>query len=335
MPALLAALLAASLPAAAEIGLHCPQETSPVRTADPARPWACAGEAGSGGECPDGYEVGITLDAQRPYRCVLSGLSLATPLGFCPPGESPVPSTDPAKSYECESARGGMRALPCPRGTAPVATPRGLKPFSCAAAGAARSLAPGPRKPARDGSCPEGTSRRRTEDPFEPVQCVALEREGDAPAPGRARTFVVPGVLLFEYPGRWHLTDAWKDEVPSALLFLDTGQGGRPVSLTVTLRRAGQPGYEPMEQAMEEERRWHGARDAGERKVAGSAARLQEVPGESDEAFVPVAGGYLHVAYGAPPDLYARNRAAFEKVLDTLRLGKGEPSASGAAPRSP
>ncbi|MBI5597251.1 MAG: hypothetical protein HY928_14250 [Elusimicrobia bacterium] len=123
---------------------HCPDGSRPSRTVDARRPWACvltSERYRDGHECPSGSHAVTTTDVNSPFKCGVDGVVLAVPRGICPPGNQAVPSTDPEKPYECEAVGKGFMGGPrCPRGTRPVPTPGALQSFKCVSG-------PGPADP--------------------------------------------------------------------------------------------------------------------------------------------------------------------------------------------
>lgn len=338
-----AALLAAAGAAwGAQTVSHCPEGSRPSRTLEQRRPWACVLDSEryqDGVDCPAGTRPVTTPQAASPFKCAREDVVLAAPRGICPPGETAIPSDDPDKPYACEpvgqSFLGGPR---CPKGTRPVPTPGALQAFKCTAepkggdpAPKARpdfSPPPGKEKPAakppagaKPVSCPKGTRRVVTENPFEPVQCLA--EEPAAAAPLAYRPFKVPGAVAFDVPRGWNVTDAWKDAEPAVYVMADRGRDGRPVSLTVTRLRRGRPGYVDLETRIWQEEDWHAAKEIGRTSDGGRLSIHLEAPGESRLSLVSAPDGYFALAYGAPSELYGLYLPAFERLLKSFRILEG------------
>lgn len=333
--ALLAALLIAPAASAAEEELktvtRCPRKTKPVRTADARIPWACAltSERYSAGvDCPSGHHSVTTTDRYDPFKCAVSGIRLEQPRGICPPGHRAIPTSDPSKDYDCERVKPGFLSGPrCPKGTRPVPTPGELRPFRCLPRKKGldgRRRRPGKRQsdrasrsPDKKGRCPKGMKKIQVEDPFEPFQCVP--RNSGPKRLGRYKRYRIRKTLSFEYPLSWHITNAWKDEVPSIYMLLDTGRG-KPVSMTISRQDRSNPSFQEMEEMMRREKEWRGARSSGYGNVGGLRAVYLNVPNESDVAFVPSGDGYFVISYSAPAEYYGRYAAAYHRLLDSFRL---------------
>lgn len=322
---LLAAVLA--VPASAErLAARCPDKSVPVRTPDPRRPWACVLQDvrwRSGIDCPQGSEPLTTSDAYDPFKCALTGIRLSPPKGPCPAGSRSIPSSEPDKEYECEKTEFGKigGGLMCPRGTRPVPTDNPKQPFRCEAEKPAPKAAPQPK----DGLCPEGTEKRVSEDPFDPVRCVPKgEAAPRVPRPKDYRTYRIPGVLSFEYPQDWHLSDGWKDEVPTLLIQLPLPLEGRQVTLSLARHTRGAPGFVDMKTAVRREKEWRRAKELGACLPRPRRSLCLETPGESRTAFLREEGGYMILSYSAPMDLFKRYLPVHQRLLDTLRIEKPE-----------
>lgn len=139
-----AAVMGAAASWAAAPVTHCPEGTRPSRTVDARRPWACvltSERYQDGHDCPSGSRAVTTTDVNSPFKCAMDGVVLAVPRGICPPGNQAVPSIDPEKPYECEAVGKGFMGGPrCPRGSRPVPTPGALQSFKCVSG-------PGPADP--------------------------------------------------------------------------------------------------------------------------------------------------------------------------------------------
>lgn len=294
---------------------RCPEGSRPLRTADPKEPWTCALTAErhrDARECPPGAHPVVGTDPYNPFHCALSDVRLVPARGACPPGQSAVPSADPGKEYECE---GAMRAPACPKNTRPVPTPGRLTPFRCVAE-------PARARPPSGGRCPPGTRKVRTENPFAPLQCAPQARAGAA----GYSDYAVRGQLRLRYPSSWALSDAWKESPPSLYILWIPPTDGPPAALTVSRHRRGATEYEPMEIAMEKEKRWRAARSEEGAPVAGLPALHLAVPGESKSAFVRAADGYFVLSYSAPGELFERWLPAYRTLLESftvLDAGRG------------
>lgn len=131
----LAAVLGAGEARAAAPVTHCPEASRPSRTVDARRPWVCvltSERYQDGHDCPSGTRSVTTNDVNSPFKCALDSVILAAPRGICPPGNQAVPSLDPDKTHDCEPVGKGFMGGPrCPRGTRPVPTPGALQSFKC------------------------------------------------------------------------------------------------------------------------------------------------------------------------------------------------------------
>jgi hypothetical protein len=318
-------------PASAEVVTRCPKKTVAIQTADSRTPWACIlpGEKYSTGvNCPRGYEAITTTNPYDPFKCAKKGITLAAPRGMCPPGHRPVPTSDPEKDYECKKIGKGFLTGPrCPRGTQPVPTPGALKPFRCVRRERASATEPtaapnfgkkrtkkkrGPVK----GRCPRGTRKVRTENPFDPIQCIPTGKRKRTHA---KRRFRKKGQIYFEYSADWNLTDAWKDEIPSAYLLKNSGSDGRPISITVSRHRRRQKDYQTMQVGIRREKDWHHAQDSGQGTVGGLPAFFLNVPGEADTAFVQTGDGYYVISFSSPKFMYKEASVAYRRILKSFK----------------
>ncbi len=298
-----------------------------MRTPDPRQPWACVLQNvryRNGIECPKGSQPLTTSDVYDPFKCAVTGVRLSPPKGPCPPGHRSVPSAEPGKDYECEKTEFGKvggGGLMCPRGThpAPVQTPG--KPLRCEADKAAPKAPPQPK----DGRCPDGTEKKVSEDPFAPVRCVPKgEEPPKAPKAKDYRSYRLPGTLSFDYPRDWHLSDGWKDEVPTLLIQLPLPLEGRQVTLSLARHTPRAQGYVDMNAAIWREKEWHRARELDACLPRDRKAVCLETAGESRTAYLRQEEGYLILSYSAPMDLFKRYLPVYLRLLDTLRLEKPE-----------
>ena len=130
--------------------------------------------------------------------------------------------------------------------------------------------------------------------------------------------------MSFDIPRGWHLTNAWKDEIPSVYILTDSGREGRPVSLSISRQRRNSPAFEDMNVMIRREKEWHGAEVTGRGKVGGLAALFMELPSESKTAFVETGDGYYVISYNAPKEAYKQHLNAYEKVLKTFKHYRGK-----------
>lgn len=315
---------------------RCPRGTMPVRTADARTPWACIHKGvryRDGIGCPKGYQPVTTTNQYDPFKCAIVGVELRSPRGVCPPGHKVIPTSNPKRDYDCEKVRKGFRGGPrCPRGTRPMPTPGALKPFRCVRRSKASEIEPyavpdfGSRrtkkkpkavKPGKKG-CPKGTTLVRTENPFDPVQCVSKKLTKLKKA--SYTRFRIKGRLTFQYPKAWNLTNAWDDdEIPTIYLASSSGGAQRPISLTVSLQRRGTPSYTEMKTMIRREKEWHGAQVVGEGTLRGLPATYLLTEGETKTAFLEVPDGYYMITYNAPLRLFQQYVPAYEKLLKSFR----------------
>lgn len=307
----------------------CPEGSERIATTWPGRPWVCALAEGPEEEgCPEGSQEVTVASEPRPFRCALDGADPQPPTG-CPKRERA--STDAAGRIRCvpevaplpTASKAGSR---CPEGFETVFTKGAKKGFRCvkAARREADSVSGGAAPsspPRRPSTCPPGTRRMKTENPFEPVRCVPAEEAGLPPVKDvRHKSFEVPGELRLEYPDNWRLTDAWKDDVPSIYIQLDLARDGKPVVMTVLRYRRKGKVYVDMDASIRQELEWRGAREGGKGAVAGLPARFIEVPRESKLAYLRTADGYYVLGYSAPEELFPVYAPAFARLLKTLRV---------------
>ncbi len=318
---------------------HCPEGSRPVRTVDSKRPWACALTSEryqDGMDCPAGTLAVTTPDTNSPFKCAVEGVTLQIPRGICPPGNQAVPTTDPDKEYGCEPMGQGFHSGPrCPKGSRPVPTPGAMQSFKCVTTPPPADPLPTatpafdvpPKKtraeaareagPLKGGTCPKGTRRVVTENPFEPVQC--LPDDGAAPKAFKYRAFRLPGALAFEYPKDWDLTDAWKDEEPAIYIRPGHSRDGRPVSLSVIRHRRSAAGYVDLETRIWQDEDWHSFKEIARTRDGGRLTVHLESPEGARLSLVGADDGYFELAYGAPEDLYKGFLPAFERLAVTFR----------------
>lgn len=326
IPVLRLLIFLAAFPALAND--ECPDGAERVATTWPGRPWVCALVDGPEEDdgCPEGSQEVTVASEPRPFRCALDGADPKPPTG-CPKGE--VSSTDAAGRLKClpegappPPAAAGSR---CPEGFEPVFTKGSKKGLRCVKAGRPEADSVGGGAPAaaakRHGTCPPGTQRMKTENPFEPVRCAPAEEAGLPPVKDvAAKRFEVPGELRLEHPENWRLTDAWKDDVPSLYIQLDLARDGKPVVMTVLKYRRNGKVYVDMDASIRQELDWRAAREGGKGVVAGLPARFIEVPRESKLAYLRTGDGYYVLGYSAPEDLYAVYAPVFARLLKSLRI---------------
>lgn len=266
-------------------------------------------------ECPDGQERVSTDNPYTPFKCQPKGApgSLLSTVGGakgfktrprCPVGFHPLMTPNKLQPYKCvKKAPGGgaepdLDTLASPAGPAPergvtIGAPKGAK------------------------GCPEGTKRvRMKDDPFDPWRCVPVSLS----QPKSWRKYTIPGELALEFPRDWHLTDGWKDEVPT-LYMLHDGGGAQKVTLSVTKLDAVQDGFEPLDKHLVKEREWQGAKDLGKYSVDGKAARMTEISEQGRTAYLPVSPSrYYSLSYSAPPELYKSYLPVYERLLKSFKL---------------
>lgn len=207
----------------------------------------------------------------------------------------PFRCATPAQEREADAKKqfGGFKEEPkCPQGTRPVATPGGLQAYRCVSA------------------------RPRSGEPEVPAL-----HAGPAPSPLQSyRRYAVESELAVDIPKTWHVTDGWRDEVPTLYLELATGKEGRQVTMVVSKIAVGQPDFMNMGAAIKKEKEWQKAKDGGRGKVGGLPARFTYVPKESRTAYVKRdAGTYYTIAYSAPASSYDVYKPAYDRLLKSFR----------------
>lgn len=126
--------------------------------------------------------------------------------------------------------------------------------------------------------------------------------------------------LALAVPRGWHVTDAWKDEIPTLYVELDERRG-KPVTMLVSRLAPGQAGYEPMDSAIAKEKEYQGARETTARKVSGFDARQTVVEGESRTVYADAGdGAYYLFSFTAPKDSYPVYEPAFQRLLSSAKL---------------
>ena len=319
-------MLLASPAEADRLLTRCPDKSVPVRTPDPRQPWACVLQDvryRTGIECPKGSQPLTTSDIYDPFKCAVTGIRLSPPKGPCPPGHRSIPSSEPGKDYDCEKTEFGKvgGGLMCPRGTHPSPTQTPGKPLRCEPDKTRQKEPPQPK----DGRCPEGTEKKVSENPFDPVRCVPKGEEAPkVPKAKDYRSYRMQGVLSFDYPKDWHLSDAWKDEVPMILIQLPLPLEGRQVTLSLARHTRRAQGFVDMKTAVFREKEWHGAKELEPCVPRARRSVCLETAGESRTAFLREEGGYMMLSYSAPMDLFKRYLPVYQRLLDTLSLEKPE-----------
>lgn len=284
---------------------------------------AAALASAMGVDCPDGQVRVDTGNPYEPFRCQAVG--------------SAAGNHGSSLLQKVNVGRGFKNRPKCPSGFHPVMTPDRLQPYRCvpksraSAEPDAEGLDEAPVAPAaapkrgvtigrevEAKTCPEGTKTVRVEDPFDPVRCVPI---GKAKAPGSFKRYTVPGELSFEFPRGWHVTDGWKDEVPTLYVLFDLGDGGQKVALSVTRNAPAQDGFVPLDKHLVREREWQGAQELPRATVAGRKARVSEVAGQSRSAYLEDGqGGYYALGYSAPPLSFETYLPVYQKLLSSFRL---------------
>ena len=99
-----------------------------------------------------------------------------------------------------------------------------------------------------------------------------------------------PGIEA-DLPRNWHLTDAWKDDVPTLYLEAETGREGKQVTMVVSRIARGQDGYLDMSSAISREKQLRSAKDGRRLTVGGLPARTTYVSRESQTVYVSAGGG--------------------------------------------
>ncbi|MDE2491771.1 MAG: hypothetical protein KGM24_13070 [Elusimicrobia bacterium] len=291
MSAVLLLLLAAAPARAAQAPAHCPRGTHRVTTDDPYDPFRCE---------KDGSDGGGAIGALKPV--------------------------DGPKGFEYRPR--------CPRGTRAVATNDSLQPYRCVATAAmdgAPQLVPlagegvsaTAESDGADKVCPGGKVLIHTVDPLKPYVCVSQSQRLVPVQSGTFVRYTIHGKISFEYAPPFRIEDSWKDSVPTLYLALDRSARGKPVTITITHYEQDQTSYQEMGDAIQKDFDWLGARDGGLIPVAGRRARVTYVPGDTRSVYLPVSReSYYSFVYSAPADAYETYLPVFQRLLETLRLGR-------------
>lgn len=235
----------------------------------------------------------------------------------CPPGWSRVPTREHNEPFHCRRQMDpstpfiemtpNYRIPHCPQGYSPIKTPGELQRFRCV----------------RDAPRPTG----------EPLVPPALTGKSNPKARQDGRLpsaavldytpYQMSGVMAFDYPKDWHLTDAWRDEVPTVYIEYDTGRQGRQPTLVVTRYAKGQEGWVDLETAVAQEKEFQNSKELPSSRVAGLRARMTAVASESRAAYVDVGKEeYYVLSYSAPEDLFTVFEPAYKRLLASFRLSR-------------
>lgn len=292
MSAALAALLAATAWAGPGDDVRCPEGTVKVATNQQLVPYRCVDKSQLRGDGPFLQMRPAFTGAKCPR-----GTHQAEDGAMR--GKCVMDRPGDAKAYEEPSARpGGGRKLQRVGGTEDPE----------------QAAADAPAPPASSGAKPF------LENVLTPETPKAKNAAPAVSSPGEYETYRAHGVR-FDVPRGWHVTDGWKDEVPTFQVEHDPKKRGKPVTMLLSRVAPGQPGYEPLAEALSKEKEYHGAQEGAARKVAGLPARQVVVTGESRTVFVEAGGGaYYTFSYAAPKDLFKLFDPAFERLLSSARF---------------
>ncbi len=254
-------------------------------------------------ECPSGTHRILTSNPYEPFKCVTA-------------------DEDKKAGFEAVAGPKGFSSRPrCPYGTRPVAsTGNALQSYRCVRATAEQ---PDPElSPLREGDAPSSEAGQA-----EATPAAAKRPSGDLKARAReAREsvrYVIPRELSFEYPRRFLMRDAWKEDVPTLYLKLENDMAGKPVTITVSRYEPSQPSFQSMEAAIARDIEWQDAKDAGFVPLADGRARSTAVPGESRSVYLATSDqAYYAFIYSASSDDYESYLPAFNRLLSTLRLDR-------------
>ena len=191
--------------------------------------------------------------------------------------------------------------VPCPQGFHAVESPLG---FRCLAGGGEKP------RPVRDAE--KVLSARRPAPPLDhrdPIEFFLFSDRG----------------IGLRLPRGWHVTDAWKDEVPTVYVERGAERAGKPVTLLISKLAPGQTGYLGLDEAVAQEKEFRGAREVAARKVSGLPARQTLVAGESRTVYASASGGaYYVLSYSAPKELFKAFEPAFDKLVSSAQLSSQE-----------
>ncbi len=273
-------------------------------------------------ECPSGTHRVATDNPYEPFRCVKAG-------------------EENKKGFDSVVGPQGFAKRPhCPHGTRPVAEDgNSLQPYRCVRADADAQdpeLAPmgvdgEDAPPAEAGAeadpmthgCPPGKRKVRTNDPLQPYHCVTQATRVHTLDEGSYARFSIPHQLSFDYPTAFRVQDAWKEDVPTLYLKLESPGAGKPVTITITRYVESQSTYQEMSAAIARDVEWQGAKDGGALPRGRARARVTYVPGDTRSVYLPVAKeSYYSFVYSAPADSYENYLPAFTRLLKSLKLDR-------------
>lgn len=247
----------------------------------------------------------------------------------CPAGYDRVPTNNPIEPFHCKPMHlknpSFVPMIPkhklkmsCPPGTEAVRTPGELERWRC-------------EKSAKTGSA----------DP-EIVPVLPTIKEGgakDKKTEVAAPSFTVPkdysrytikGQVQFEYPASWHMVEGWSDDVPTLFMEFDTGRQGKQVTMVVSRISKEQAAFERMDEAIEHEKEYRNAADAGEGLVGTFPARFTQLANTSRTAYVLYdEKEYYTLSYSAPDDLYKTFLPVYQRLLKTFKIGKHKTTGGG------
>ncbi len=235
----------------------------------------------------------------------------------------------------------------CPAGSERIPTGNTLEPFHCKPFGSGQppvlQMTPNFLKP----HCPKGfepeqspgekfryrcipVKRQDAEPELAPVletTAPAKQKKKEAPtnftAPVEYLRYTIKDQLQFDYPKDWKMINGWQDEVPTLYIEFDTGRQGKQVTVVVSKLTPVEPGYEDMDAAIEHEKEYQNAADAGSGRIAGFPARVTALANSSKTAYVRLgADDYLTLSYSAPEDLYKTFEPVYKRLLQSFKIAK-------------
>lgn len=257
--------------------------------------------------------AGLALAASRPVSAEMADRQA------CPAGWERVPTRNEDEPFHCRKEADpdepfiemtpDFKIAHCPPGSTPVETPGELQRFRCAADKPKPDADPD-LAPVFQDAPPRGAKGGGKKDALPAPALEYVER-------------AMPGVMRFDYPKGWHLTDAWNDSVPTLYIEYDTGRDGKQPTLVITKYAKGQEGWVDLDTAVSQEKQFQNAKELKPTTIDGLPARLTTVDKESRAAYVGVdLEDYYVLSYTAPEDLFAAYEPAFRRLTASFRLSR-------------
>jgi hypothetical protein len=235
----------------------------------------------------------------------------------CPEGWVRVPTRDPNEPFHCRrqmdpstpfiEMKANYKVAHCPQGFTPLATPGEMQRFRC--------VKDAPKNTGDPEAAPVLTAPERRDS--------RKEAGSAAPAVLEYTGYQMQGVMQFDTPKDWHLTDAWHDDVPTLYIEYDTGRQGKQPTLVITKYARGQEGWQDMDTAIAQEKEFQNSKEGAPTRVSGLPARATFVAKESRSVYVDAGKDeYYQLSYAASEDLFPVFEPAFKRLVSSFRLSR-------------